>query len=504
MKITQFLAHHGVQDNPFGQEDAQSDEVFRQHCLDSAHHPAWAKILGSPQEPSTAIVFGEKGAGKTALRLQLVHELSEFNKTNPHQRVFIIEYDDLNPFLDCFREKQPSWRRQPEKVLNNWRLWDHMDAILTLGVTRLVSVIVGDPPVQQDDGNIITKAQIDSLTPLQRRDLMLLGTFYDNSRALAPLQRWRMLRWKLGFSTWKSQLDLMAALAVTLFTFGIWWSIKFESTLQRLEVFSRWWFWLVLLIGWSPWLWRQFGLFWTAWRVDRQVRVIDHHVNTVRSMLSRFERQQLANQPLPSRDRSDDRYELINKFRGILNSLGFTRMVVIVDRVDEPHLINGNPERMKSFLWSMFDNKFLKLPGVGLKLLLPKEVYPYVNRGDKEFYERSRLDKQNLIQSLEWTGESLYDLANARLAGCATHPGSKPSIREWFDPSISETEIMASLGQLRVPRYLFKFLYRLLINHCNRSTEENPQWKIDRATLQTSMALFRQDLEAIDRGVGVG
>ncbi len=504
MKITQFLSHHGVQDNPFGQEDAQSDQVFRQHCLDSTHHPAWDKILGSPQEPSTAIVFGEKGSGKTALRLQLVQELSHFNQKHPSQRVFVIEYDDLNPFLDCFAQKLPSWRRQPEKALNQWRLWDHMDAILTLGVTQLVSVIVGDPPVARDEGNIITQQQIDNLTALQRRDMLLLSAFYDNSRAMSPMQRWKLVRKKLGFSTWKSQLDLAAGLAVTLVTLAIWGSIKFDTLGNRFAVLGKWWFWLILVIGWGPWLWRQAGLMWTAWRIKRQIRVTEHQTNTVRGMLSRFERQQLANQPIPSRDRSDDRYELINKFRGILTALGFDGIVVIVDRVDEPHLINGNPERMKSFLWSMFDNKFLKHPGIGFKLLLPKEVYPYVNRGDREFYERSRLDKQNLIQSLEWTGESLYDLANARLAACATLPNTKPSIKDWFEDGISQSELIATLARLRVPRHLFKFFYRLLVSHCNRSTEENPQWKIDRATLQSEMALFQRDLEAIDRGLGVG
>lgn len=504
MKITQFLGHHGVQDNPFGQEDAQSDQVFRQHCLDSTHHPAWAKILGSPAEPSTAIVFGEKGSGKTALRLQLVEELTHYNQKNSRQRVFIIEYDDLNPFLDCFAEKLPRWRRQPEKALAQWRLWDHMDAILTLGVTQLVGVIVGDPPVSQDEGNEIHKAQIDSLTTLQKRDLLLLAAFYDHSRAMSPMQRWKTLRRKLGFSTWRSQLDMAGGLLVTLVTLLVWSNVTFSSLANRMSVFGSWWFWLIMAVGWGPWLWRQAGLLWTASQVNRQVRVIDHQVNTVRGMLSRFERQQLANQPLPSRDRSDDRYELINKLRGVLNSLGFDGIAVLVDRVDEPHLINGNPERMKAFLWSMFDNKFLKHPGIGFKLLLPKEVYPYVNRGDREFYERSRLDKQNLIQSLEWTGESLYDLANARLAACASIPHTQPSIKEWFEDSITQTELISTLSRLRVPRHLFKFLYRLLISHCNRSTEENPQWKIDRPTLQSELALFLRDLDAIDRGMGVG
>jgi hypothetical protein len=504
MKITQFLEHHGVKDNPFGQEDAQSDQVFRQHCLDSAHHPAWAKILGSPNEPSTAIVFGEKGAGKTALRLQLVEEISHFNAINPGKRVFIIEYDDLNPFLDCYKEKFSSFRKSPERALARWRLWDHMDSILTIGVTGLVNIIVGDPPVKQDDSNMISRAQIQGLSPLQRRDLLLLATFYDHSRAMSPKQRWSTLRKKLGFSVWRAHLDLLAGCGVTLLLLLCWWKYPFVTTADRFTFLTSPWFWLIMAIGLGAWLWRQLGLFWTAFRIDRQVRVIDHHVNTLRGMLSNFERQHLANQPLPSRDRSDDRYELINKFRGVLQTLGFDGIIVIMDRVDEPHLINGSAERMKSFLWSMFDNKFLKIPGMGFKLLLPKEVYPYLNRGDREFYERSRLDKQNLIQSLEWTGESLYDLANVRLAACSSIPNAKPSIKDWFEESISQSELMTTLSRLRVPRHLFKFLYRLLVAHCNRSTEENPQWKIDRATLQSEMALFMRDLEAIDKGMGVG
>jgi hypothetical protein len=68
MKIQQFLEHHGVAHNPFAEEDAQSDLVFKEHCISSTYHPTWDKIYGDPSEPATSIVFGEKGAGKTALR----------------------------------------------------------------------------------------------------------------------------------------------------------------------------------------------------------------------------------------------------------------------------------------------------------------------------------------------------------------------------------------------------------------------------------------------------
>ena len=75
MKTQQFLEHHGIRSNPFAEEDAQTDPVFKEYCIASTHHPTWDKIYGDPAEPATSIVFGEKGAGKTAMRLQIVRHL---------------------------------------------------------------------------------------------------------------------------------------------------------------------------------------------------------------------------------------------------------------------------------------------------------------------------------------------------------------------------------------------------------------------------------------------
>src|SRR5262249_14307230 len=61
MKTEQFLRHHGIAGNPFSEEDAQTDTVFKRRCLVKIHHPAWNKFFGSPADPSTALVFGEKG-----------------------------------------------------------------------------------------------------------------------------------------------------------------------------------------------------------------------------------------------------------------------------------------------------------------------------------------------------------------------------------------------------------------------------------------------------------
>src|SRR5262245_49547915 len=103
MKVSDFLQHHGITRNPFAEDDAQTDPVFKESCIDSTHHPAWDKVFGDPREPSTSIVFGEKGAGKTAMRMQIAEYVKRYNADNSESRLFVIAYDDFNPFLDRFR-----------------------------------------------------------------------------------------------------------------------------------------------------------------------------------------------------------------------------------------------------------------------------------------------------------------------------------------------------------------------------------------------------------------
>nr|MDQ3331647.1 ATP-binding protein [Planctomycetota bacterium] len=330
MKTQQFLEHHGIRENPFGQEDAQSDHVFKQHCLSGTHHPSWDKIAGNPGEPSTSVVFGEKGSGKTALRLQIVRDVEEHNRTHPDRKVFIVEYDDFNPFLDSFRERLFGRKKNPERALRHWRLWDHMDAILSLAVTRLVRGIL-DANSQRADAVQINAEDLQKLDRNQKRDLLILAAYYDHSYDQPRYSRWNDLRKKVGFSTWLSDWDWYVGLLVTLLTIGVTgWYAWTEETVS-LEIFGRWWFWLILVIGWLPWLFRQTGLLLKAWGVKRQIRVFDHLPNTLRKVLSRFSRTDIAGQPTPNKDRSDDRYEMILKLQGVLKRLGYANMLVLVD-----------------------------------------------------------------------------------------------------------------------------------------------------------------------------
>jgi hypothetical protein len=499
MKVQQFLEHHGLNQNPFSQEDAQTDPVFKQHCSRDVFHPAWDKIFGVPDEPATSVVFGEKGSGKTALRLQIVEQVADHNQKHPDRRVFVVEYDDFNPFLDCFHERMMTLGRTPERTLARFRLWDHMDALLSLSVTQLINDILNEHTRSGPGPYEVQSDKLSQLSRPQKRDLLVLAAYYDRSTGLSRGERWTQLRRKLRFNNLRAYWDLALGIVGTLALVGI----LFDQ--EALSQFGTYWPWLVLAVLWGPWVVRQARLLWHAWGIARQLKVLEHHIQPLRSILSRFERRDLIDQPAPGRERSDDRYELLAKLQSILKSLGFSSMLVLVDRVDEPHLINGSAQRMRDLLWPMFDNKFLKHAGLGFKLLLPVEVSFFLLKEDKEFYERSRLDKQNLIRSLEWTGESLYDLANDRIR--ATANGStvnSATLKRWFDDTITEPELVGTLSRLRVPRHLFKFIHRMLVEHCNRYTEASPRWTISRETLQAALAVYLRDLEAYDRGMGTG
>ena len=496
MNIQQFLQHHGLDANPFSDEDAQTDLIFKGFCITHAYHPTWDKIYGNPAEPATAIVFGEKGSGKTAMALQIIRHLADYNLEHPDRRAFVIRYDDFNPYLDRFRERFRGRRRQIQRVLNHWKLWDHMDAMLSLGVTQLVDRILQSSGTVHPAAHDQDTLPIDALEPAQARDLLLLCACYDQSTAEARPTRWQRLRRKLRFPTWRSKWDLALGVAGVLAILGLMIGLR-----QWNWLLSPWTY-AAAAAAWIPWLWRTAKWTWRARTVARNTRVLSHNVNLLRRTLTHFTSGQIVDQPLPASQRTDDRYEMLAKLQGLLRPLGFDGIVVLVDRVDEPYLINGSADLMRALVWPMLDNKLLKQPGIGLKLLLPIELSYFIDQEDRDFHQRARLDKQNLVRSLQWTGESLYDLANARLAACAA-AGRTPSLRDLLDDSIDDRQLRDAMQSLRVPRHLFKFMYRLLVTHTNAHSEREPVWQIPVATFQSVLALYQRDQEAFERGTGV-
>jgi hypothetical protein len=220
--------------------------------------------------------------------------------------------------------------------------------------------------------------------------------------------------------------------------------------------------------------------------------VIKRDVGQLQQLLMKMPSKELDEQPLPQSQRSDDRYAMLEKLQLLLRSLGFPGLIVIIDRVDEPDLINGQAERMKQLVWPLMDNKLLKHENFGIKMLLPVELQPFVERESREFHERARLDKQNVVASFDWTGEALYDLLASRMKACSL-PGTIPTPRTFFASDITEARLIAVLHSLRTPRNVFRFLYQLIAEHCKRFRSETPKFDISSDLFETNLAVFQAD-----------
>jgi hypothetical protein len=330
---------------------------------------------------------------------------------------------------------------------------------------------------------------------------MLLAACYDQSTNENLWKRWRRLCRKLRFRTWRSKWDVALGAGITGAVIGAMIGVGQQGDWTWC---NAWLPYAIVLIAaaWMPRAWRLLRWWFKAWQIAGNTRVLNHPIKLLGRVLLNFPGADIVGQPLPAQQRTDDRYELLAKLQGILHSMHIDGILVLVDRVDEPYLVNGSTELMRALVWPMLDNKFLKHQGLGLKLLLPIELERLIDREDRDFHQRARLDKQNLIRSLSWTGQSLYDMANARITACAVE-GQSPKITALFD-DVEESRLIEAFSTLRVPRHLFKFMYRLFTSHCNAHTEERPSWKISRATFESVLALYQRDQDAFDRGVGAG
>lgn len=487
MTEQEFLNHHQLFRNPFADEDAQTDSVFREFCISGTYHPAWSKVLGDPKQPATAVVFGPKGSGKTAMRLQLVRNITSHNEQNPESRVFLVEFDDFNSYLGPLQEHLPRRLQvSPDKVLGALKLWDHMDAILSQSVTHLVDRVLQTNATLNIPAISVRQDAIDRLDRGQRRDLLLLAAAYDRSKSGSLGDRFQALQRRLRFHSPMTWIPLGVGILLSIVALWICFFLyRSDPTWLKHLV---WALPTMLVMAWGLYGYRWIRHQFLAMGVCKNLRILQRDRGQFRKLLMRFSDKELDEQPLPRSQRSDDRYALLEKFQLLLRSLGFPGMIVIVDRVDEPDLVNGQPERMRQLVWPLLDNKLLKHEDFGIKLLLPSELQHFVDRETREFHERARLDKQNVVASFDWTGEALYDLLAARMRACA-NPGGRPSPQDLFESELTESRLISALQSLQTPRNLFRFLYRLITEHCKRFRSEAPKFKISCELFESTLAV---------------
>jgi len=514
MNVDSFLTHHGLTENPFEAEEARHDPVYARMIDSSTNHPDFGKILGQHEPPSTAIVFGEKGSGKTAIRLMISRRVAAHNESNPDRQMLLVVYDDLNPSLD----RVVQWRRSRtgsdasvDQLLSGYRLEDHQDAILSLAVTQLVDLILTHKQESNGQEKLRPPAMDQRLKSMPRRlrcDLAVLAALYDQPGSGPIVPRWRKLcnRLRVGRLGPVAALSY-AATAATVMTLGLlvghWLSKAIGDS----------WPWFMPVTGvtlsaslvlWGLWLNRQGAAWLLSRRLQREMPAVQRRIKAMMSMLLRFRRGDLERQswPLPSADQQNRRYELTGHLVEVLNAVGFSGLTVVIDRVDEPTLISGKADRMRSLVWPMLDNKFLQQDRVGLKMLLPIELRYMLYRESSDFFQGARLDKQNLIDRLSWSGATLYDMCSSRLRACSDRHETQPiSLTDLFETDVTREMLIDALDQMQQPRDAFKFLYNVIQEHCRMSPQDQLRFKIAQLTVDTVRRAQSQRVQELQRGL---
>ncbi len=542
MNLQQFLDHWKIAENPFRGEEARQDPVFlRLEAVSqggvagnapaaaisgvikpgATTHSDFEKIAGDFSQPSTAIVFGEKGSGKTAIRLQLADRLNAYNAAHPEARCLWIGLDDLNPVLARFVERTKVERKATvADTLAKFRLVDHIDAILASGVAAVVDVIikersptVGAGPAAVVEAREDVRKIIKRMDGSTRRDVLALQAAYDGAWAASGgEQRTRKLRRALriappiGGLVWSllAYLGWIPAVAVAVMQ---WRGGQITTDpMQFTRAESPVWVvagllaaWLIVLVKRS--VYDRVKYLTLGHRLRKQVRVSARSDTSFGRSLRAIPQALLDPAVLPITGADETRYAMLDRLKRVLKHFGYSSVLVVVDRVDEPTLISGDPERMKSVVWPMLNNKFLQQPGLGVKMLLPMELRHALFRESASFFQEARLDKQNLIERLNWTGAMLYDLCDARLRACRG-PGAEPiSLLDLFAEDVTKQDVIDTLDQMHQPRDAFKLLYQCFTEHCASVTSDQAQWRIPRLTLESVKKAQVERVKQLYRGI---
>jgi hypothetical protein len=536
MNVEDFFKHHGITENPFGAEEARHDPVFERLLHDGTGHPGFGKILGRIDQPSAAIVFGEKGSGKTAIRLLIGRKVAEHNRAvasgqaghsgngqPPPRRTLLVAHDDLNPVLDRFvkqRRRSASVRdgsdAVTERLLGEFRLVDHQDAILSKALTSLTDAVLEESAggVAANGGDRIELPQpvkqVKSMPRHLRVNLALLAALYDQPADGNVLARWQRLRRRLRLG-WMTPIPMAKLFGLLLLVVAI--GLAMAHLVMEPGNHPRWLvpaLWAsaaggVVLLG--MWAWRAVSLWSLARRILRDTPTIDRTPGELQRMLASLRAGDLKHQPWPlAQAGSDARYDLTRRLVEVLRHLGYGSIIVLVDRIDEPTLVAGKPQRMQSIIWPMLDNKFLQQESIALKLLLPLELRYQLQRESGEFFQEARLDKQNLIDRLTWSGATLYDLCSERLRACRRPPPGEtepPPIQltDLFEEDVNRQMLIDALEQMQQPRDAFKFLHAVVQEHCRIVSADEPEYRIPRLTLETVRRIQAQRVQELHRGL---
>lgn len=484
MFTQRWREYWGLSEDPFTCEDADKDVILS--SLDpSMVHWSFDRMYGNPRMPAPGIVFGEKGSGKSALRLMMRRRIETHNQANPDAKVFLVEYIDFNAYLHQFRRSIGARNDSgaAAKVMNRWSISDHLDSILSLGVSQLVdeALTQNKPP--------------EGMNRKERAYLGLHTALYYSSTQRTQMEALTqiMRRYKLG--SFRPFFRWFLIILLTLVGVGVAIQPFFVQAYnaanpEQVINFGPAQLWhalgLAILAGiWGAWFYRFLSVRTQAARASRAIKTLPRNPGTAKHLLEYMSAAERKEYVLPLGSDESSRYHQLQWFMTLLERFGYKGLYVLVDRVDEPSLLSAKDDLMRAFIERLLDIKLLQFPNLGVKLFLPIELDAIHRNATPEQLKRMRLDKSNLVPELKWSGNELYDIADQRLKLCLQTDARAQTLTDLFIDDFNLQDLKETLDHLGTPRYAFGFLSNLFTEYVkalpNDLPETDASWKISRS-----------------------
>lgn len=484
MFMQKWREYWGLEEDPFNCEDADKDLIL---CsLDSsAVHWSFDRLYGNPRVAAPAIVFGEKGSGKSALRLMIKRRVEEFNRQNPDGKVFLFEYIDFNPYLSQFRRAivaRADDAQAAQEVVKRWKIADHLDAVLSLGTTKLADEILAMSEAPK------------KLTRKQKIYLQILTAIYYNSDRQTTAETLHKFGWIIKRRTFRMALKWMLIIVLTVLSVFV--GLLPHLIDKDLGPDQLWYTtgFLGLLGSWAWFIYAMTTVRALSSWASRSVKILPHNPSNLNHILASLSTKERKEFVVPRGSEEASRYHLLDRFMDLIEIFGYRGVYILLDRFDEPSLLSVREDLIKDFVKTLLEIKLLQYPRLGLKLFLPIELDEIHRNAGPDDLKRMRLDKSNLIPELKWSGQELYEIANQRMQVCraGTVPGSQ--LADLFEDGFDFIYLKDTLTALGTPRFAFGFFSTLFTEYVknlpNDLPDQDPRWKLPRVHFDVVRAMW--------------